>query len=551
MERVNFTSGLSAALYKSGTPSLTVMQVDPYRQKTYKRPWMEQLGGFLQSHGFNFLVLDVRGTGDSQGVALDEYSFEELADSANVIAAIIQQPWSNGQIVMHGKSYSGCTALQTLALGLSAVVSAFVVHATDDRWETDVHWWGGVKTVGDWLQYATEMTSFNMLPSASDPNCREPHPWVLNWLTKHPEYWKRGSISAEAHRISVPVFLYGGFHDLYAPAIVRMHKAIPHNLTIITHDGHDSYPVNHHELLLWWLRTFHQTQTQNIYYYTLYNRWVQGVPKGTLDCYWRTGGQVPLSLVCGPLFRFRANSVLGGAGALKKQLVAQGLRFRIPSTTSSSLLGNGLVTLQVHNPPLDYYLVAWIMDGEDRLQSMGVQRSGGKNHDVLQIRMSPICYPAAGLSLYLTTSNIPNLVPQFWLQEALVIKNCRLQWETGGDGDDLSGLPSLVKETTAVYEDTPLERAVHFDREELVLSVESEPPCEETAKREECETEHLTVWTDLTEMHAHFDHVTYGGTKLTLQSFTDLVANGKTGVLTVEVYCNGEKHSSWKQSFSL
>ncbi len=50
---------------------------------------------------------DVRGTGSSEGVAVDEYTQREWDDWLFVIAWLAEQDWSNGSVGMYGTSYSG------------------------------------------------------------------------------------------------------------------------------------------------------------------------------------------------------------------------------------------------------------------------------------------------------------------------------------------------------------------------------------------------------------------------------------------------------------
>jgi putative CocE/NonD family hydrolase len=59
---------------------------------------------------------DVRGSGMSGG-ALCLLCMREQKDVADVIAWIVQQPWSNGHVALYGYSYSAITALCVIAAG--------------------------------------------------------------------------------------------------------------------------------------------------------------------------------------------------------------------------------------------------------------------------------------------------------------------------------------------------------------------------------------------------------------------------------------------------
>src|SRR5579875_2372263 len=149
-------------------PALTVLLSDPYRNQTYFAEKSKDLGRLLNSNGFNYVALDVRGTGGSTGFPKDEYTEQETLDILTAIKFIKEQKWSNGEFCHYGLSYSGFTALQACVageeLGVAGIATAFIMHASDDRWENDVHWCGGVKLLSDWLGYATAMTPFNLLP---------------------------------------------------------------------------------------------------------------------------------------------------------------------------------------------------------------------------------------------------------------------------------------------------------------------------------------------------------------------------------------------------
>ena len=56
-----------------------------------RHPWM-------CSHGYVVLRVDLRGTGDSDGLCYGEYEPQELNDCIEVIDWIRKQPWSSGNV---------------------------------------------------------------------------------------------------------------------------------------------------------------------------------------------------------------------------------------------------------------------------------------------------------------------------------------------------------------------------------------------------------------------------------------------------------------------
>ena len=73
-------------------------------------------GEWFAARGFALCRLDVRGTGSSGGVALDEYTAEETVDGYDAVEWLAAQPWCNGTVGMWGISYGGFTSIQVAAL---------------------------------------------------------------------------------------------------------------------------------------------------------------------------------------------------------------------------------------------------------------------------------------------------------------------------------------------------------------------------------------------------------------------------------------------------
>ena len=68
---------------------------------------------WFAAHGYNVVIQDVRGRGDSDG---DFYPFRhERADGAETIAWLRTRPESNGRVGMYGFLYQGATQLLAAA----------------------------------------------------------------------------------------------------------------------------------------------------------------------------------------------------------------------------------------------------------------------------------------------------------------------------------------------------------------------------------------------------------------------------------------------------
>ncbi|HYF08992.1 MAG TPA: CocE/NonD family hydrolase, partial [Acetobacteraceae bacterium] len=104
-------------------PCPAVLEIIPYRKRdhTAMRDW--GIHGFLAEHGFAGIRVDMRGTGDSEG--LDD-AHRTYADTVEVLAWLRAQPWCDGHLGMIGLSWGGINALlaaERKPSGLKAVVA--------------------------------------------------------------------------------------------------------------------------------------------------------------------------------------------------------------------------------------------------------------------------------------------------------------------------------------------------------------------------------------------------------------------------------------------
>jgi putative CocE/NonD family hydrolase len=215
-------------------PVPAILEYIPYRKRDGVRLRDETMHPWFAGHGYACLRVDLRGSGDSDGVLADEYLPRELEDGCEVLRWIAAQPWCTGDVGMIGISWGGFNALQIAALRppeLKAVVS---VCSTDDRYADDVHYMGGC-LLGDNLSWASTMFSYNSLPP--DPEVvgdrwrtmwmerlEANTPWLERWLS-HPhrdEYWRHGSIGEDFSRVEVPVMAVSGWADGYSNAVFRL-----------------------------------------------------------------------------------------------------------------------------------------------------------------------------------------------------------------------------------------------------------------------------------------------------------------------------------------
>lgn len=202
---------------------------------------------YLAEQGYAALRVDVRGTGSSEGTAVDEYTLQEQLDGVQIIAWLARQPWCNGNVGMFGTSYGGFNALQVAMHRPPALKAIVPMYFTDNRYTDDCHYKGGtLQMLYDMATYGLSMVVENAMPpypEACGPDWAETwkghleaEPWLLNWLENQTfnDYWKHGSLCEDYGAIACATFLIGGWRDGYTNCNLRTfrHLRAPRKLLI-------------------------------------------------------------------------------------------------------------------------------------------------------------------------------------------------------------------------------------------------------------------------------------------------------------------------------
>ena len=149
-----------------------ILEMIPYGKDNWRRNADIAHGEYWAARGYAFCRLDIRGTGSSPGIALDEYTARETRDGYDAVEWLAGQPWSNGKVGMWGISYGGFTSIQVALLQPPHLAAIVPMMATDDRYTDDVHYLGGCATVSELSQYAVSMVGMNAMPRV--PSCARP-----------------------------------------------------------------------------------------------------------------------------------------------------------------------------------------------------------------------------------------------------------------------------------------------------------------------------------------------------------------------------------------
>jgi uncharacterized protein len=215
-------------------PVPAILEYLPYRKRdgTYERDALTH--PYLAGHGYAGVRVDIRGSGESAGLLLDEYSEQELADGVEVIAWLSAQPWCSGGVGMMGISWGGFNGLQIAARRPPALKAIVTICSSDDRYADDAHYMGGTLITAG-LEWAFFFFGTMCLPP--DPMLVG-EDWRATWLERlanapfffeiwlqhqrRDSYWKRGSVCEDYSAIQCPVYAVGGWTDAYTNTIPRL-----------------------------------------------------------------------------------------------------------------------------------------------------------------------------------------------------------------------------------------------------------------------------------------------------------------------------------------
>ncbi|MEU7142485.1 CocE/NonD family hydrolase [Nocardia sp. NPDC046473] len=208
----------------------------------------------LIKSGYTQVVVDVRGTGFSQG-DWDLLRYREQQDTVEVIDWTAHQPWSTGNIGMNGVSYSGLNQLQVAAKNPPALKAIFPVVPSRNPFRdlvapggaigvTFMPAWllavNGAKLVPDlaaaargqfdlqWLKdrLADPFTFVDALLNVLvTPEIDQLDPKVQSLLQADSPF--RQSWETDPSRITVPTFVTGGWHDVFVNSQADVYRQIP------------------------------------------------------------------------------------------------------------------------------------------------------------------------------------------------------------------------------------------------------------------------------------------------------------------------------------
>jgi putative CocE/NonD family hydrolase len=215
-------------------PVPAVYEYIPYRKNDCMAVTESIRHPYCAGFGYASVRVEIRGSGDSEGILRDEYLKLEQDDALEVIEWLAAQPWCTGKVGVIGLSWGGFHGLQVAGRQPPALGAVVTIGTTDDRYNDDVHYKGGclVEHNAGW---ASVMLAYNARPP--DPatvgerwrelwfeRMAESPAFIEEWLShqRYDDYWKHGSAKEFYDRIQVPVFVVSGWADFYKNPVLGL-----------------------------------------------------------------------------------------------------------------------------------------------------------------------------------------------------------------------------------------------------------------------------------------------------------------------------------------
>ena len=206
-------------------------------------------------HGYNVVIQDVRGRGESEG---EFYPFRhEGKDGAAAIASVRARPEANGRVGMYGFSYQGMTQLLAAAeqpKGLQCIAPAMTAHDLYEGWFycngamrlASTLGWGlqmlkedarrlGLRKASDLLEgaWASLPAQYLETPYGKHPaiHAQGLPSYARDWMEHDApdSYWQRMDISKTLSKIRVPALHISGWYDTYLKGSIDGFRAMRAN----------------------------------------------------------------------------------------------------------------------------------------------------------------------------------------------------------------------------------------------------------------------------------------------------------------------------------
>jgi hypothetical protein len=243
-QRFTASDGVSLQTTLTGEAPLTarpvVVEFSPYGRGS---------GTLNPGPAYNFLLVQIRGTGDSDG-SFDALGPRTQQDVQEILQWACSQPWSNGNLALNGFSASAITVYNSLHLTLPCVRAAVLKSGT---WELyrDLLWPGGVSNAVPGLG-VLGLIGAPATAQAPDRLQRAPltAPGIAAGLieagldggtvhTTLDDWWSQRGFRGDVNHL--PILMIDGFFDVESRGAFQAYQALKgdgaHLYVVGAHDG--------------------------------------------------------------------------------------------------------------------------------------------------------------------------------------------------------------------------------------------------------------------------------------------------------------------------
>jgi len=201
----------------------TILEVIPYRKRDIYAPRDAMHHRYFAGHGYACMRLDIRGSGDSDGIQGVFAANDEAQDTVDTLKWIAAQPWSDGQVAMFGISWGGFQGIQTAHRAPPELKAVIAQSYAPDRYRYSQVFRGGCVLLRS-IRWSTQVFGYKSRPP--DPVLVGER-WRDMWLArlahdtpqivsalKHPTfdtYWRERGI--DHAKFQVPFYAVSGWAD--------------------------------------------------------------------------------------------------------------------------------------------------------------------------------------------------------------------------------------------------------------------------------------------------------------------------------------------------
>lgn len=199
-----------------------LLEYKPYRKDDSFYHYNQPNNHYLAKRGFIVAIVDIRGTGSSEGFLIEhEYTTQELDDCEHVIEQLANHSLSNGRVGMFGISWSAFNSLMMATVRRPHALRAiFAAHGSEDLYNNDIHYGNGILHQDE---YILSVDHKNALPAS--PNYSMDEQWIKQRFTRRPwidfylehqsdsSFWRKNSIKYAYDNLTIPVYLVAGLYD--------------------------------------------------------------------------------------------------------------------------------------------------------------------------------------------------------------------------------------------------------------------------------------------------------------------------------------------------